>query len=172
MPDRKKKDSTISRLELAAGAVLLVLWALCSVDSFRAEATAVKVIPEAMRLKYEEKKSLMDGPVYRVTKKVSSATRPRSSVCLYTPTAGAESSYYFLKARYYLYPRKVIDGGSGTLRTDDLKRCDYLAVYISKGQDYGRYGDLDILPYLARVYGDPVDGGYEALYEVKEREAR
>ncbi|MBI5588391.1 MAG: hypothetical protein HY889_08515 [Deltaproteobacteria bacterium] len=137
MPDRKKKENPAKPLELVLGAALLIVWCAGSAESFKAEALALKVIPEAVRLTYEEKKSLMDGHIYRLSQEASSVIPSGSRVYLFTPTAAENASYYFLKSRYYLYPRKVIDGGSTELRTKELLECDYLVVYIPRMAAYG-----------------------------------
>jgi hypothetical protein len=110
----------------------------------------------------------MDGRIYGLSKEASSVIPPSSRVCLYTPGAAANSSYYFLKARYYLYPRKIIDGGSAELNTEELKGCGYLVVYAPDAASYRNAADLDILSYLDKVYEDKGEEGYSALYRVFE----
>jgi hypothetical protein len=168
MPDRKKDAVPAAPIELTLGVILLILWLAGSIATFRAEALALKVIPEALRLGYEEKKSLMDGRVYGLSKEAASIIPPSSRVYFYTPGAGENSSYYFLKARYYLYPRKIIDGGSTELNTKELKGCDYLVVYTPKGAAFTIDSDLDTLSYLDRVYEDRGEEGYSALYRVRQ----
>ncbi len=151
--------------EFILPAFLLLLWAAGSAGYLRAEVQGLRKIPELLNLSYGEKKYFFDGPIYILSSNAQRITPESSVIYLYNPAIDSQAaSYFYLKTRYGLYPRKVSDAGK-EIDIGRIMKSDYLMFYIPR--DTGAQGSvMEKLPFLKKVfeYGDM--DGYMAIYRV------
>lgn len=145
---------------------MLLLWAAGSWGLFRAEMKGLRKVPELLSLGYDERKFSYEGPVHALAYNALRAIPAKSVIYLYNPAIDARAaSFFYLKLRYDLYPRKVVDMGN-RLDIDGMIKSGYVVYCIPRDTWPAQARALDGLPFLNRVFEYDNADGYVAIYRV------
>lgn len=145
--------------------ILLSVWAVGALSLFRAEISALGLIPSIIRMTEDKKNYVVSGPVYDLVTEASLRIPAESPVYLLTPPDEAEAGIAVGKARYYLYPRAVIElPGQEHGRLRMLRPGDYLIFYMP-----ARYADNSLDEFLfslnfSKVYDYSDAKGLQGIY--------
>ncbi|MBI5562511.1 MAG: hypothetical protein HY894_06650 [Deltaproteobacteria bacterium] len=140
---------------------LVPVWAIGSISLFRAEAKTLGLTPSILKMTEDELNYAVSGPVYDLTAEVSLRLPGGGPVYLLTPPDEAEAGVAAGKARYYLYPRRVIEvpyAEAESLR--GLRPGDCLVFYMP-----ARYRDAALDGLLSAF-------GFEKSYDYADAKGR
>lgn len=145
--------------------ILLSVWAVGALSLFRAEISALGLMPSILRMTEDKKNYVVSGPIYDLVTEASLRIPAESPIYLLTPPDEAEAGVAVGKARYYLYPRIVIEvPGQEAGRLQALSPGDYLMLYMpAKYADSSLEGLLFSLNF-SKVYGYSDAKGLQGIY--------
>ncbi len=145
---------------------LILLWAAGTRGYFRAEAAGLKKVPELLDLDYGQRKFSYDGPIQILADRAVRIIPEKSVIYLYNPAIDEQAaSYFYLKTRYALYPRKVVDEQK-KFDVGAMINSDYVMFYIPADTGPAEVPALDRLPFLDKVFAYGDREGYMAIYRV------
>jgi hypothetical protein len=145
---------------------LILLWAAGARGYFRAEAAGLKKVPELLTLDYGQRKFSYDGPIQILAHRAILIIPEKSVIYFYNPAIDEQAaSYFYLKTRYALYPRKVIDEQK-KFDVGAMMNSDYVMFYIPADTGVAEVPALERLPFLDKVFAYGDQEGYMAIYRV------
>lgn len=152
--------------EFLLPAFLILLWAAGSRGYFRAEAAGLKKVPELLDLDYNQRKFSYDGPIQILADKAIRIIPEKSVIYFYNPAVDDQAaSYFYLKTRYALYPRNVIDEQK-KFDIGAMINSDYVMFYVPGDTGAAETPAMERLPFLDKVFAYGDSSGYMAIYRV------
>ncbi len=152
--------------EIALALLLIIAWLIGSIGGFRAEYSWLKTAPNVLSLDATQNKLKLVGPAYRLIDSVESATPVGSTVYFFNPSRYDAATYFYVEARYYLYPRRIINGGARAA-IPEIKKSDYLMVFITPQTPASAVDPVRSMPFLKQVSGYSGYDSYWVLYKVE-----
>ncbi len=155
--------------EFLLPAFLILLWAAGSRGYFSAEVAGIRKIPSLLSLNYNERKYSYDGPIQILSEKALQIIPEKSVIYFYNPAiSGVAASYFYVKARYALYPRNVVDE-QRKFDTAAMIKSDYVMFYIPANTGVAEAPALERLPFLEKVFAYDDSEGFMAIYRVSKQ---
>lgn len=162
----KNTPDTVNHLKATALALLAVaIWFIGSFDYFKAQLKGIAKVPELLGLSYDEKRLDLEGPVYVLAAEARRIIPEGASIYLYNPSEREAASYFYIKLRYSLYPRKIENAGA-RIDADEMARKDYVMFFILPQTQGADVYSIEALPFLKKVSEFTGPKGRMAIYKV------
>lgn len=129
---------------------MLAAWAGLAINLFTQEVRLLKTTAQLADLSYDEKKHLLDGPIYELVKEVRKNVAQDRSVAFVGPKRFGALNYDY-KFRYYLYPRKVRLLKADNIDLEEIKNSSYFAFSIPVEEFDLLQSSLDKAPLLQPI---------------------
>jgi len=154
------------RIKQSAIALLLIIaWLIGAAAGLRSEAGWLTEAGKISSLSAAERRLHFVGPVYRLIEKVSEITPPESTIYFFNPSRFDAAEYFHLKARYYLYPRRI-KNGRNFVSVPEIKKNDYLILYITPETGASVLTRIEALDFLERLADYSDYESYWVVYRV------
>lgn len=115
-----------------AALILLAIWIYSAVPALKAEWLGIKVATELSGVSYDERASMVGGPVYSLSQAVKMAAGEGKNAKVYfiVPSEPDGTGPVSGRARYYLYPMNVaVETGEG-FDLSKVREGDFICFYL------------------------------------------
>lgn len=152
-----------------AALILLALWVYSAIPALKAEWLGIKVAGELSGASYDERASIVGGPVYPISQAVIKAAVDGHGAKVYfiNPSEPDGTGPVSGRARYYLYPMSVvIESGEG-FDVSKVSPGDFVCFFLP-GQEGSTQMEIELKGLLntETVFEKDDGAGRSAAYKV------
>lgn len=145
--------------------LLLALWLIGAFNALKAEVSYYKIIPGLLKMDFEGREAFISGPLRNLSIEASRLIPGDAPIYFFNPPVEG-ASHYSGKARYYLYPKKIISVDTGAV-LPEIRQGDYLMFFIPpEFMDSTFERDLLRLVPASPVFEHTDEKGRQAIYRV------
>ncbi|MBI5453243.1 MAG: hypothetical protein HY956_01300 [Deltaproteobacteria bacterium] len=145
--------------------LLLALWLIGAFHALKAEVGFYRIIPELLKTDFEGREAFIGGPLRNLSSRAAALIPGDAAIYFFNPPVEG-ASHYSGKARYYLYPRKIISVDAGA-DLPEIRQGDYLMLFVPpEFMDSTFERDLLRLVPASPVFEHADEKGRQALYRV------
>ncbi|MEK6759188.1 MAG: hypothetical protein AABY51_05405 [Deltaproteobacteria bacterium] len=152
-----------------AALILLALWIYSAMPALKAEWLGIRLASELSGISYDERASIVGGPVYPIAQAVMKAAVDGQGAKVYfiAPSEPDGTGPVSGRARYYLYPMDVrIESGEG-FDVSKIRSGDFVCFYLP-GQAGSTQMEMELKDLLTTetVFEKDDATGRSAAYKV------
>ena len=158
--------------EQITGIIFLSAWLVGYISVFEGERAALHQMTFLLNAGYDEKRAVIEGPLYNLAKMAGSVTPANSTLYVIGPETEADREYLLHKLNYYLYPRKTTLALPYKIRTEEMLGSNYILLSIPyESHLVGLLSNIESnmskQPFFKRVYRDAGPSEYTVIYRVE-----
>jgi hypothetical protein len=151
--------------------VFFAAWQLFAFPLYRAEWNGVRLAGHLWHTTADNRKAYADGPIYPVLKEAQVLVPPGARV-LFVNQDPVPGDYYWKKAKYYLWPRRVEFATAASLSVSLAARFDAIIVFDAEGMPAEALLLLNQVPTLTKAFESHRDRSGPAVYRFESRSGR
>lgn len=152
-----------------AALVLLAFWVYAAMPALKAEWLGIKVATELAGISYDERASIVGGPVYSLSQAVKMAAVDGQGAKVYfiVPSEPDGTGPVSGRARYYLYPMNVVVESGEGFDVSKVMEGDFICFYLP-GQSGASRMEMELKDLLTTetVFEKDDATGRSAAYKV------